>query len=1058
MTASARRMIGKRMRPRLSCVVARPRLFRLLDVREALTWVWGPPGSGKTTLVASYLAARRFHSLWYRLDAGDADVAAFLHDLTRNGGRRRSRPLRNQAGSPAILARLLFRALFNRLPRPFILALDSYDEVPPEAAVHEVICEAVMQLPPGGRIIVTSRGLPPAAFARLRASRGVAEIGWNDLRLTARETRQLVRQSVSTPAEGLADRLYERTEGWAAGLVLALQERRPFTEERRGAPDAIADYFATEVLDRVDADTRDVLLRTAFLPQITTAMAEALTGRPGAGQALVELHRLKCFVVEHPGDETVYEYTSAFRAFLLRRAHAVFPPEQRRAVERQAANVLAVKGRVEAAGTLLRSARDWEGLAGLVETHGATLAARRQLHAIGDWLSAIPDEVVTARPSLLLWRGASWATRNPVRSRDDFDAALRHLSEAGDATGALLAWAGGVQTFPLDHDDYGALDVWIARSQDLLRRFPEFPSREIEARVASSMLAALLYRQPHLPAIKVWARRALELGRMASDPAIRLENTVHVLAYRLSIGDFETARALAAEVRILCSAPDTPVPDRVAAALTIARLEWLTGDFASAHATLLAALGLARSSGVSLFTHRLLGEATLAALSEGNRSSARRWLAEMRRESSPQRGGDRALYTMLVGLDALLTGDVSRAVGEHEAVVTAAQKCGMPSQACLAHLFACRALDNAGTPGAAVHLAVASGIAQQMDSAILIFTVGLVESHLAVRRGDEGRALQTLAQALRIGREHRYLNAWMWWPAAIGELVTRALDTELEVEYVCELIRYRHLEPEEPPVHLETWPWPIKLVTLGRFEVIVDDRPVQFPRKAQKKPLALLQALVALGGRRVREDGLTESLWPDSDGDAANQALSVTLHRLRRLLRHEGAIVRSDGHIGLAPSLCWVDVWAVEQTLARAEAAIARSPVRDHEWAASIRWTDRAVALYRGEFLGDPRSPWASRVDVRLRDQLLRQLRRIGLLWEGIGDWEAAADCYRRAVTINESAEDFYRRLMQAYLRMDRRGDAMQAYQHCRKILAGLGVIPSAETEAVAKALEPGKF
>ena len=378
----------------------------------------------------------------------------------------------------------------------------------------------------------------------------------------------------------------------------------------------------------------------------------------------------------------------------------------------------------------------------------------------------------------------------------------------------------------------------------------------------------------------------------------------------------------------------------------------------------------------------------------------------------------------------------------------------MPVQTCLAHLVASLALDGAGTPGAAVHLAVASGVAQQIDSAILMFTVGLVEAHLAVRRGDEGRGIQTLVQALRIGREHRYLNTWIWSPAAIADLATRALDTELEVEYVCDLIRQRHLEPEAPPVHLETWPWRIKVFTLGRFDVLVDDRPVRFPRKAQKKPLALLQALVALGGRSVREEQLTESLWPDSDGDAANQALSVTLHRLRRLLGHDGAILRADGHIGLAPSLCWVDVWAVEQTLARAEAAIARSPVRDHEWAASIRWTDRAVALYRGEFLGDPRSPWAGRVDTNLRDQLLRQLRRIGLLWEGIGDWEAAAESYKRAVTIHEAAEDFHRRLMFAYLRLDRRGDAMQAYQRCRKTLAGLGVTPSAETETLAGMLE----
>ncbi|HEU4368822.1 MAG TPA: bacterial transcriptional activator domain-containing protein, partial [Methylomirabilota bacterium] len=381
-------------------------------------------------------------------------------------------------------------------------------------------------------------------------------------------------------------------------------------------------------------------------------------------------------------------------------------------------------------------------------------------------------------------------------------------------------------------------------------------------------------------------------------------------------------------------------------------------------------------------------------------------------------------------------------------------ECGLPALQCLAHLFAAQALDAAGTPGAAVHLIQASELAEQMDSAILRFTARLIEAHVALGRGDEGGAMRALAEALPIGRGHRYLNTWMWRPRTMAELAARALDAELEVEYVRRLVSERRLEPGEPPVHLEAWPWPVKVFTLGRFEVLTAERPVRFPGKAQKKPLALLQVLVALGGRNVREDEIAEVLWPDSEGDAAHQALAVTLHRLRRLLGHGGAVLRSDGRISLAPSHCWVDVWAVDRTLALAEAAIARSPVRDHEWAASIRWTDRAVALYRGEFLGgDQTMPWAAGVSGRLKEHLLRQLRKIGGVWEAIGDWEAAAECYERAVEINDRAEEYYRRLMLAYKRLGRRGDAVLVYERCRKMLAALGVTPAPETEALMKTI-----
>ena len=1043
---------GTRVRPRVRGLVRRPRLFRRLDALQPLIWVWGPPGSGKTTLVASYLDVRRIHGLWYRLDAGDADGATFVRDLIRAGGRRRAGQLRISAGSPSVLARSFFRGLYDRLPRPFVLALENYDAVPSDAPFHEVIREAVEQLPPAGRIIVTSRAMPPAALARLRANRAIAEVGWADLRLTAAETRGLVRGLTRALPAKLVAGLHARTDGWAAGLVLALQERRGLADERRGVPDGIADYLAAEVLDRLDAGTRDVLLRTAFLPRVTTAMAEALAGRPGAGQALVELHRLSCFIAQPAGDEAVYEYSPVFRAFLRRRAYAVFSPEQRRNVQRQAANLLTREARLEAAGTLLHAARDWDGLAAFVEVHGTTLAAQGQVHTIGEWVGAIPDEIVGERAWLRYWRGMCRMQADPAGSRDDLETALRRFQETDDATGAFLAWAAGVQTFPLENDDYHPLDGWIGAYEDLRRRFPAFPSREVEARVASGMLVALLCRQPHHREIKVWAARALELARATSDPVLRLQNTRHVLTYQLWTGDFESAQALATDLRMLVSIAAAPALDRIAALLVTARLDWLTGAFANARDTIEAALELARSSGVGLFTNRLLGDGVQAALGQRDRPAARRWLGDMRRDLRRHARGDRAYGLLLVGWDALLAGDVDTAVGQHEAAVTAAWESGLPALQCLAHLFAAQALDAAGTPGASVHLTQASDIAEQMGSTILRFTARLIEAHVAVGRGDEGRSLQALAEALPTGRDHRYVNTWLWRPATMAELAARALDAGLEVEYVRRLVRERGLEPAEPPVHVETWPWPVKIFTLGRFELLVDERPVRVRRKAQKKPLALLQALVALGGRDVPEDHLTEFLWPDSDGDAAHQALSVTLHRLRRLLGHEGAVRRGDGHISLAPSHCWIDVWAVERTLVRAETAVARSPVRDHEWAASIRWTDRAVALYRGEFLmGESRSPWADSVTARLREPLLRQLGKIGRVWEAMGDWEAAAECYERAVAINDCAEDHYRRLILAYQRLDRRGEAILAYQRCRKALAALGVAPSVETETLTR-------
>lgn len=53
--------IAKLTAPRLGDTYARERLFVRLDAARngAGVWVAGPPGSGKTTLVASYLRTRK---------------------------------------------------------------------------------------------------------------------------------------------------------------------------------------------------------------------------------------------------------------------------------------------------------------------------------------------------------------------------------------------------------------------------------------------------------------------------------------------------------------------------------------------------------------------------------------------------------------------------------------------------------------------------------------------------------------------------------------------------------------------------------------------------------------------------------------------------------------------------------------------------------------------------------------------------------------------------------------------------------------------------------------
>ena len=81
--------------------------------------------------------------------------------------------------------------------------------------------------------------------------------------------------------------------------------------------------------------------------------------------------------------------------------------------------------------------------------------------------------------------------------------------------------------------------------------------------------------------------------------------------------------------------------------------------------------------------------------------------------------------------------------------------------------------------------------------------------------------------------------------------------------------------------------------------MLKDGAPIRFTRRTQKRPLELLQALIAFGGIEVAVSALTEALWPDAEGDTAYHAFESVLYRLRQLLGSAGALTLVGGKLSL---------------------------------------------------------------------------------------------------------------------------------------------------------------
>ncbi len=277
-------------------------LYELLDgLRDrAALWISGPPGSGKTALVCSYLNQEPRTCIWYQIDAEDDDPATFFYYLARatalaTGTTSRVPPFTGEYfESPINFTRWYLSLLCASLPLPAVFVLDNYQEVAEDSALQPIVHTIIDSLPPAMQLIIISRNRLPPFLSREKLNGRLATLGWDDLRLTLEESGGILSKRAEVSRERIA-LLHEKAAGWVAGLLLleAGMEMGSTSELRvdHGAKEELFHYFAGEIFDRLGDRTRDFLLRTAMLPHMTIAMAGELSGVRGGTEILLGLTR-----------------------------------------------------------------------------------------------------------------------------------------------------------------------------------------------------------------------------------------------------------------------------------------------------------------------------------------------------------------------------------------------------------------------------------------------------------------------------------------------------------------------------------------------------------------------------------------------------------------------------------------------------------------------------------------------------------------------------------------------------------------------------------------------
>ncbi|MGI9331003.1 MAG: BTAD domain-containing putative transcriptional regulator [Gammaproteobacteria bacterium] len=1042
--------------PRLFRVLPRPNLFARLepDNETLATWLHGPPGAGKTTLIRSYLKATpELPFVWYRIDEGDNDCARFFHHL--GAGVERSMDVHELSlpvselgvlGDPRAFSRHFFSRLLAQVEPPFAVVLDNYEQLGEESELHQVVLELLETLPETVQLWIISRQPPPLVFSRVVASGNLRVPAPASLRLSLDEIRQLASKlDVARLGDELLELIAERTQGWAVGTTLFLRKLRDgsldsIDELPDGSPELLLGYFANEVFGKQTQEHKDFLVCVALLPDFTPEAAKALTGMVEADRILSWLHQQNCFTeCRHEEGRRFYSFHPLFREFLLTQLEEVLTKEERIALQSRAAVVAEDENQYRAAFELYLSAGNCESAGRVILNCAAALLAAGLSKTLEDWILSIPT--AQRLPELAYWLGSARMFSDPPAARQDLEAACAYAREQGDVEVELLAWSGMVNATLIAWSDFRLLAAWLPRGGALLAEDLEHVPYDKRAAFMSAYSFALFCVRPddlNLPAImKQTARDALHLkdiGRQLT--AINL-----LLHYYAWMGDLPAGRVLLDAMQSRLQQLTLTEAQQISWLAAQAGFAIACGDVDGAAKLAKQGIQLSADSGLFVWQHKLRTAACMASLGRGNTRAAR-CLANEALEAPALVEGVMAfqIQWLLAWID-WAEGKLPEALARLADAAGMLQQVGEPvfpyAKNCLAQATVLLALDR--PIDAQGYLGEALQIARRVGSATLEYHGLLIQAQCAEAKGDADAGLEHLRAALRIGAAHGLLTTDWWDPAAIARLCALALEADIEPTSVRTLIAAVRLEPPSGSVGLGRWPWRIRIRSLGRFQVKRDGIPVLVGPHGQAKVLKLLKAIVAFGAKEVSIASLLEALWPDAEADDAYNNLKTSIHRLRKLLGHAEAVQVSNAHVSLNPRLCWLDTWELERHMRAANGRRRTSDLR------------AALKLFDGAYMAaDDDEAWLFNPREAAHAKLRALGGELGHVLERQEEWRDAIEVYERVLEIDSMSELIYRRLMVCYERIGQRADALLTYERCRRSLQeGFGIAPSRETRAI---------
>jgi LuxR family transcriptional regulator, maltose regulon positive regulatory protein len=1036
----------------LSPVVRRQRLIERLHelIHRRLTMVVAPAGYGKTTLLGDFAKDCAASDLpvavcWYTAAPWDADptlalngIVTAIRERCQSFGERTLRLLGEaRAGtSPAQLQQVidsavgvLVREAHEHVLDYTLLVIDDYqylDDMPLTRRALELLLE---RLPEHMHVVLLSRIIPALDTSRQVLADDVGALGPRDLAFTADEIELFLRQRYAAePEPPLVEELRQRTEGWIAGLVLAMpspldgalgvtaEALRSTLAAAWSGGERLNEFLSRHLFDRQMPEDQDLLLAASLPDTCDPRELDLVLERHDSQAALGRLERSGLPLTRIRGSANHYRLHGLLQQFLRSHSKQRNVSHHARLAQRWGA-IAEDKGDYPAAIGRYLEANLYDRAARAIERIGEQWIESGRQGLVEKWLSQVPPQFLQKRPRLALCAGrlalaeghhalaierARLAGFAAQRRRDTAAAARALLLEATASVASgrpedglklclnALEQRSVRRSKPLRAEAYRYLSL-----AELVRGLPQPAVEHMEQALTlfeqqgeSWHVATILnnlgvaYEQLGQAQEARWCHsRALALRRELGDLTGISSSLGNLGLLHFYQGAYEEAESHFREALSLA--------EQVGNANRRAALQVNVGDLRRAQQQPLAALECYRAANEAAQAafdprwraHALVGEAAahlMARSTDAADTAARQALECAERDGLREVAGYARAILAAVALSAGRRREASALL--ESARQTVRETSSVPLQVQVYLWSGKAAYDQKRWGEALASVQLAAEAAAALGGPALLTLAGKDLSALLKMAATRGVAPELLARAL----DSLDRNA----ASAVRGRVTA--DTVI---------------PVLPKVTLQL---------LGTFSGTVAGVPVEGavpPRSRVRELLAYLAVHEA--GRRREEIGA--DLWPEAEPGQDVTLTYTTMHRLRQALFPELVVGESPtpGGYRINPSVALeVDVRRFEHLLREAEKpGINRTRRRD--------LLAEAVVLYSGPFFPECYSDWTTLIRLRLERRYVMALAAlVDADWEANRYRECLMWC-ERLLECEQDEEMIHCRILECYDQLD---------------------------------------